>query len=110
MMVGGGVRGRDVGTAHGITTQVGSTIKVFHTFMHKYAQIGEKVTGSIVGKDIGGTTNEYRNNTLNKVGRAGRKINIGSKNPGMLKDGENKGGRDNKPSRKVKNTERTTSY
>jgi hypothetical protein len=47
--------------------------------MRKYTQVGGKVTGSIVGKGIGGTTKEYLNNMLNKTGKAGKKINIGKK-------------------------------
>ena len=105
-MVGGGVRGRDVGTAHATTIQVGSTIKGFHPFMRKYTQVGGKVTGSIVGKGIGGTTKEYLNNMLNKTGKAGKKINIGKKNLGMLKDFEKDRDHDNKTRRQFQNSER----
>jgi hypothetical protein len=42
--------------------------------------------GSIVGKDILGTTNEYPTNKSNRTGTAGKRTDIGrSKIPGVSK-------------------------
>jgi hypothetical protein len=79
-MVGGGVRGKDVGIAHGTTTQVGPTIKAFHLFIEGYPQAGGMTTGIIVGKGINGTTNEYLTNKFNGTGRVGKMIGIGRSN------------------------------
>jgi hypothetical protein len=76
-MVGGGVRGKDVGITHGTTTQVGLTIKAFHLFTEGYPQAGGMITGIIVGEGIGGTTNVYITNKLNKTGEAGKRVGIG---------------------------------
>jgi hypothetical protein len=57
-MAGGGVRGRDIGIAHGIMTQDGYTIKGFHPFMDGYTQAGEMITDIIVGEVTGGTINK----------------------------------------------------
>ena len=83
-MVGGGVRGKDVGIAHGTTTQVGPTIKAFHLFIEGYPQAGGMTTGIIVGKGINGTTNEYLTNKFNRTGGAGKMMGTGrSKNLGV---------------------------
>jgi hypothetical protein len=79
-MVGGGVRGKDVGIAHGTTTQVGPTIKGFPLFMQGYPQAGGMTTGIIVGEGIRGTINEYLINKFNKTGRAGKRTSIGRSN------------------------------
>ena len=79
-MVGGGVRGKDAGIAHGTITQVGSTIKAFHLFIDGYPQAGGMTTGIIVGEGISGTTNEYLTNKFNETGRAGKRTGIGRSN------------------------------
>ena len=76
-MVGGGVRGKDIGIAHGTTTQVGPTIKAFHLFIKGYPQAGGMTTGIIVGKGMSGATNEYLTNKFNGTGTAGKRANIG---------------------------------
>jgi hypothetical protein len=79
-MGGGGVRGKDVGIAHGTTIQVGPTIGGFHLFMHGYPQAGGMTTGIIVGEGISGTTNEYLTNKFNGTGGAGKRASIGRSN------------------------------
>jgi hypothetical protein len=58
-MVGGGVRGKDAGIAHGTIAQVGATIMVFHLFMEEYLRGGEMTIETIVGMVEHGTTNDY---------------------------------------------------
>jgi len=95
-MVGGGVRGKDVGIAHSTTTQGGATIKAFHLFMEGYPQAGGMTTGIIVGEGIGGTTNEYLTNKFNKTGGAGNRLSIGrSKIRGVSKGCETERGHNN---------------
>jgi hypothetical protein len=79
-MVGGGVRGKGAGFAHGNIAQVGSTIKAFHLFMQGYPQVGGMTTGSIIGEGIHGTTNEYLTNNFKRTGAAGKKTGIGRSN------------------------------
>jgi hypothetical protein len=79
-MVGGGVRGKDVGIAHGTTTQVGPTIIEFPLFIQKYPQAGGMTTGIITGEGIRGTISEYLTNKFNKTGRAGKRTSIGRSN------------------------------
>jgi hypothetical protein len=79
-MVGGGVRGKDVGIAHATTTQVGATIEAFHLFMQGYPRAGGMTTGIIVGEGISGTTNEYLISKFNKTGGAGKRVSIGRSN------------------------------
>jgi len=76
-MVGGGVRGKDVGIARGIIIQVGTTIETFHLFIRGYLKAGEMNIGSIVGKDINGTISEYLTNMFNGTGGTGKIIGIG---------------------------------
>jgi hypothetical protein len=95
-MVGGGVRGKDTGIAHGTTTQVGATIKGFHLFIEGYPHTGGMTTGIVVGKGIGGTTNKYITEKLNETGVTGKKISIGSKKHGVFKVGETKGDHNNR--------------
>ncbi|HJX32525.1 MAG TPA: hypothetical protein VJ624_11895, partial [Thermodesulfobacteriota bacterium] len=95
-MVGGGDHGKDAGIVHNTTTQVGTTIKMFHLFILKYHPAGGMTTGIVVGKDIGGTTNEYLTNKLNKTGETGNRVGIGSgKDRGVSKVGETKRGHNN---------------
>ena len=76
-MVGGGVHGKDAGIAHETITQVGSTIKESRPFIEVFHQVGEMITGIIVGEGISGTTSEYLTSKFNKTGGAGRRANIG---------------------------------
>ena len=76
-MVGGGVRGKGAGIAHGTMTQVGPTIKGSHLFMEGYRQGGGMTTGIIGGKDIHGTTSEYLTNKFNETGATGNRTGIG---------------------------------
>ena len=79
-MVGGGVRGRDDGIAHGTTIQVGLTIIESLFFMQIYPQAGGMTTGIIVGKGINGTINECLSNKFNGTGAAGKRVDIGKNN------------------------------
>jgi hypothetical protein len=76
-MVGGGVRGKGAGIAHGTIIQVGSTIEGPHLFMQGYLQAGGMTTGIVVGEGINGTTSEYLTNNFNGTGGAGKKTDIG---------------------------------
>jgi len=85
-MVGGGVRGKDVGIARGTTTRVGATTKEFRLFMQRYPQAGGMTTGPIIGEGISGTTSEYLSNKFNGTGGAGKRAGIGrSSKPGGYK-------------------------
>jgi hypothetical protein len=76
-LVGGGVRGKAGGIARGTIVQVGATIETFHLFIEGYPQVGGMTTGSIVGKGIHGTTNEYRTNKSSRTGATGKRAGIG---------------------------------
>jgi len=65
-MVGGGVRGKDAGIAHGTIAQVGDTIMGFHLFMEEYLQDGEVNIESIVGMGRNGIINEYLTQNFNR--------------------------------------------
>jgi hypothetical protein len=83
-MVGGGVRGKGAGIAHGPITQVGSAIKGSHPFIQEYLQAGGMTTGTIVGEDVNGTTSEYLTNNFNKTGGVGKRTGTGRSNkPGV---------------------------
>jgi hypothetical protein len=75
--VGGGVRGKGDGIDRGTTVQVGATIETFHLFIEGYHQVGGMTIGSIVGKGINGTTNEYPTNNFNGTGATGKRADIG---------------------------------
>jgi hypothetical protein len=79
-MVGGGVRGKGAGIAHGTITKVGSTIKGSHPFIQGYRQVGGMTTGIVVGEDINGTTGESLTNNFNETGAAGKRTGIGRSN------------------------------
>ena len=85
-VAGGGVHGEGTGTAHGTMTPVGAIIKGSHPFMAGYRPVGGMTTGIIVGKGIGGTTNEYLTNKFNRTGGAGKRAGVGRRNkPGVSK-------------------------
>jgi|LQYC01.1.fsa_nt_gi hypothetical protein len=104
-MVGGGVRGRGVGTAHGTTTQVGITIEEFRPFMDGYTQTGKITTGIIIGEGIVGTTNEYLTTKLNETGKTGEEVGIGNNKIGVSKVCDPERGHNHNIVRKVHNTE-----
>ena len=79
-MVGGGVRGKGAGIAHGTIAQVGVTIEAFHLFMYGYPQVGGLITGSIVGEGINGITSEYLISSFSGTGEAGKRAGIGKSN------------------------------
>jgi hypothetical protein len=82
--VGGGVRGKGDGIARGTMIQVGATIEEFHLFTGRYHRGGGMTIGSVVGKGINGTTNEYPMIKFNKTGATGERTGIGrSKIPGV---------------------------
>jgi len=85
-MVGGGVRGKDAGIAHGTMTQVGSIIKALRRSIDRYPQVGGMTTGVIGGEGIRGITNEYLTNKFNGTGASGKREGIGkSKTLGVSK-------------------------
>jgi hypothetical protein len=75
--VGGGVRGKGDGIARGTMIQVGATIEEFHLFTEQYHRVGGMTIGSVVGKDMNGTTNEYPMNKSNGTGATGKRTGIG---------------------------------
>jgi len=86
-VVGGGARGKGDGIARGTIIQVGATMTTRQLFIEGYHQVGEMTIGSVVGKGISGTTNEYLTNKFNRTGAAGKRTDIGrSKIPGASKD------------------------
>ena len=85
-MVGGGVRGKGAGIAHGAITQVGSTIKGSHPFMEGYRRVGGTTTGNVAGEDIHGTISGFLNSNFNGTGAPGKRAIIGrSSKPGVSK-------------------------
>ena len=58
-MVGGGVRGKDAGIAHGTIAQAGDTMRVSHLFMEGCLPDGERIIGNIVGMGENGIISEY---------------------------------------------------
>jgi hypothetical protein len=76
-MVGGGVLGKSDGIALGTIIQAGATIEMFHLFIEGYHQVGGMTIGSIVGKGINGTTDEYLTNKSNETGATGKRADIG---------------------------------
>jgi hypothetical protein len=77
MVVGGGVRGKDAGTARITMIQVGATIEGVHLFTEVYPQVGGMTTWKIVGKGIRGTNKEFPTSKFNKTGGTGKGIIIG---------------------------------
>jgi hypothetical protein len=76
-VVGGGVRGKENGIAHGTMIQVGATIEGVHLFTEVYPQVGGMIIGRIVGKGINGINKECPTSKFNRTGGAGKRINIG---------------------------------
>ncbi|MFA5179997.1 MAG: hypothetical protein WC405_01645 [Syntrophales bacterium] len=85
-MVGGGVHGKGGGIVRGTIAPVGPTIEMFRIFIEGYHLAGGMTTGSGVGKDINGTTNEYPTNKSSGTGAIGRRADIGRRKiPGVSK-------------------------
>ena len=80
MMVGGGVRGKDVGIALVTTIQVGVTIEGSPHFIDISPRAGEMTIGSINGEDINGITGKYLTSRYNRTGEAGKIAGIGINN------------------------------
>src|SRR4030042_6005678 len=76
-MVGGGVRGKDVGIAHVIITGAGVIITMFQVFILIWTQVGEDTTETVIGTDIGGTINGFLTNDFNRTGAVGKRTDIG---------------------------------
>jgi len=79
-VVGGTVRGKDVGIARGIIIQVGATIDTFRLFIETYHPVGDRIIGSVTGKGINGTTKKYPTDESKATGETGKKTNIGRSN------------------------------
>ncbi len=83
-MVGGGVRGKVVGTAHVIMTGAGVIMTMFQVFISMSTQAGEDTTEIIIGVGTGGTMNGFLIGGFKRTGRAGKIIDIGEeKEPGV---------------------------
>jgi hypothetical protein len=83
-MVGGGVCGKVVGTAHIIITGAGVIMTVFQLFISMSTRVGEDTTEIISGAGTDGTMNGFLTGDFNRTGRAGRIIDTGEeKEPGV---------------------------
>jgi hypothetical protein len=96
MVAGGGVRGKDDGTAHVTITQGGPTIEAFQLSIEKYPQTGGMTTEITSGEDINGITSKYLINRFSKTGGAGKETGTGRINrPGEYRACSLESGRDN---------------
>ena len=77
MAAGGGVRGKENGTARITMIQVGAIIKELRLFIEVYPRIGGITTGRIVGECVNGINKKYPTSKFSRTGRTGRKISIG---------------------------------
>ena len=80
MVVGGGVHGKAVGTAHITMTEVGFITSEFHFFTEISIRVGGMITGITGGKDINGTISVYLIANCNIIGRVGKETGIGKSN------------------------------
>jgi len=80
MMVGGGVHGRVAGIAHGIMIRDGGIIAASRLFMLKYLLVGGMNTETVVGGAINGMLSRYPIIKSNRIGMAGKRIDIGNNN------------------------------
>ena len=76
---GGGVRGKENGTARITMIQVGAIIEELHLFIEVYPRIGGITTGRIIGKGVNGINKGYPTMKFNRTGGIGKGINIGRK-------------------------------
>ena len=74
---GGGVPGKDAGTAHITMTEVGLITSVNHFFTEISIRVGEMITGIICGEDIVGTISGYLMAKCSIIGRVGKETGIG---------------------------------
>ncbi len=86
IMGGGGVRGKDVGTDHIITTEVGCIIAAYRLLTGVSIRAGEMISESICGKDSGGTIGACPIKNFNAIGVAGKETGIGNETDGEYKD------------------------
>ncbi len=85
-MVGGGVHGKVVGTAHDIITVAGFIITVSRDSIMMWTRVGEDTTETIIGMDTPGTMNEFLTGTFRGTGEAGIIMDIGKGNePGAFR-------------------------
>jgi hypothetical protein len=83
-MVGGGVCGKVVGTAHVIITGAGVIMTMFQRFISMSTQAGEDTTEIVIGVDTHGSMNGFLTGDFNRTGRAGTIIDTGEeKEPGV---------------------------
>ena len=83
-MVGGGVRGKVVGTAHVIMIGAGVIMTMFQDSIMMWTQVGEDTTEIVIGVGTGGIMNGFRTGGFKRTGRAGTIIDTGEgKGPGV---------------------------
>jgi hypothetical protein len=80
MAAGGGVPGRDDGTAHATMMQAGLTIKADRLSTAKSLRAGGMITGTIAGAVIGGTIIRFLITSLKRTGEGGSAIDTGKSN------------------------------
>jgi len=83
-MVGGGVRGKVVGTAHVIMTGAGVIMTMFQVFISMSTRVGEDTTEIVIGVGTDGIMNGFLTGDFKRTGRAGTIIDTGEeKEPGV---------------------------
>ena len=83
-MVGGGVCGKVVGTAHVIITGAGVIMTTFQLFISMSTRVGEDTTEIVIGVGTDGTMNGFLTGDFSRTGRAGTIIDTGEeKEPGV---------------------------
>jgi len=76
---GGGVRGKDAGTVHGITTRAGFITEAYPLFTDTFRPAGGRVIESANGKDILGSSTASIIKICKETGADGKKTNIGKR-------------------------------
>ena len=76
-LAGGGVPGKDAGTAHITMTEVGLITNVFHFFIETFPGVGGMIIEIICGEDISGTISGYLIAKCSIIGKVGKETGIG---------------------------------
>jgi len=80
---GGGVPGRDGGTAPITTTEAGPIINTNRISTDIFLRAGEMTTEIIIGKDTGGITDAFPIRKFNATGTDGKETDIGNNKDGV---------------------------
>jgi hypothetical protein len=76
--VGGGVRGKDVGTDPGTMTEGGLIMLMLHLFMQRCIRVGEMITGIIGGEGNRGIISGYLTGIFSATGVTGKETGTGA--------------------------------